>query len=330
MVIEMKLIVTGGLGFIGSNFIRFRLKNHPDDEIVNVDMITYASNPINRELIGFPNYSFVRGNISDYGLMHSVSHDADIIVNFAAESHVDNSIQSSDQFMNSNIIGVHNLLKIARDDDLRFHQISTDEVFGSLPLSSRKKFTERSAYNPRNPYSATKASADFLVRSFYNTYGVRATISNCSNNYGELQHPEKLIPKTILFALNDRKIPVYGNGHQVRDWIHVNDHCSAISLIIDKGNPGDTYLVGGNGEMENIEVVRTILRKMNRPDYLIEFVKDRPGHDIRYAIQTSPSLRRLGWRKKISFDKGIEETIDHYIKHRQVYERSGDWLNEWR
>lgn len=327
---KLKLIVTGGLGFIGSNFIRYRMRTHPEDEIINVDKVTYASNPINKELIDNKNYKFIRGDISDYGLMLSLSEDADIIINFAAESHVDNSIQSSDQFLDSNILGVHNLLKVARDGDIRFHQISTDEVFGSLPLDSKKKFTDKTKYDPRNPYSATKASADFLVRAFHNTYGVKATISNCSNNYGEFQHPEKLIPKTILSAINNRKVPLYGKGHQIRDWIHVTDHCSAISLITDRGKAGTTYLVGGNGEMENIKVVTTILDRLNKPHDLIEFVQDRPGHDVRYAIRTSKSLKELGWKKKIQFDEGIQSTIEHYQQHKELYEKSGAWMYEWK
>ena len=325
----MKLIVTGGLGFIGSNFIRLRFKTNPEDEIVNVDRITYASNPLNKQLGSYPSYTFIRGDIADYESMKSIAGDADCIVNFAAESHVDNSIASSDQFIRSNIVGVHSLLKVTRDYGLRFHQVSTDEVYGSLPLDSRDRFDDSSPYNPRNPYSATKASSDFLVRAFCNTYGIQATISNCSNNYGPYQHPEKLIPKAILNAAADRRIPIYGSGKQVRDWIHVDDHCSAISLILDKGNPGKTYLVGGDGGSTNLDVVTRILDLMGKPAGLIDHVNDRPGHDVRYAIETSRSLLKLGWKKAVKFEDGLKETINHYLSNRKEYENHGGWTGEW-
>lgn len=325
----MKMIVTGGLGFIGSNFIRFRFREHPDDEIINVDKITYASNPLNRDLSGYSAYTFVRGDIADYEAMRSIAGDADCIINFAAESHVDNSIASSDQFVRSNIVGTHSLLKVARDSGIRFHHISTDEVFGSLAIDSDDRFRDNSPYNPRNPYSATKASSDFLVRAFCNTYGIKATISNCSNNYGPYQHPEKLIPKTILNALAGKKIPIYGSGKQVRDWIHVDDHCSAISLIIDRGVPGSTYLVGGNGEASNISIVGKILELMGKSGDMIEHVQDRLGHDVRYAIETSPSLIDMGWKKRVSIEDGLRETINHYTANRKIYENHENWTGEW-
>lgn len=325
----MKIIVTGGLGFIGSNFIRQRLQTHPQDEVINVDKITYASNPLNLDLGSNARYSFARCDISSYESMRSMVKESDCIVNFAAESHVDNSIASSDQFVTSNIVGVHNLLILSLEFGIRFHQVSTDEVFGSLPIASGDKFNENSPYNPRNPYSATKASADFLVRSFYNTYKINATISNCSNNYGRFQHPEKLIPKTILNALKNERIPIYGKGNQVRDWIHVLDHSSALSLILDKGEPGNTYLVGGNNDVSNISVVHLLLRLLDKPGELVQYVKDRPGHDVRYAIETSQSLLDMGWKRTINFEEGLKDTIEHYMQNRAIYENYEKWESGW-
>ena len=325
----MKLLVTGGLGFIGSNFIRQRLRDHPNDEIVNLDKISYASNPLSKNLNEYPQYTFFRGDISDYDTVLSVAKDVDCIVNFAAESHVDNSISSSDLFIRSNIVGVHTILKVTHDLDIRLHQVSTDEVFGSLDINSKDKFHDGSPYNPRNPYSATKASSDFLIKAFCNTYDLKATISNCSNNYGPYQHPEKLIPKTILNAISGEKIPIYGNGRQIRDWIHVEDHCAAISLIIDKGKMQETYLVGGDGEATNMNVVNRILDVMGKPHILVDYIKDRPGHDLRYSIETSPSLRELGWKKIMEFDTGIKETIKHYMENYGTYLNHGKWEKEW-
>lgn len=325
----MRIIVTGGLGFIGSNFIRQRLESHQNDEITNVDKITYASNPLNKVLIDNERYSFIKNDITDYERMKTVVKEGDCIINFAAESHVDNSIISSDQFVASNILGVHNLLKLSLNHGLRFHQVSTDEVFGSLSIDSSEKFHDDSPYNPRNPYSATKASADFLVRSFCNTYGLNATISNCSNNYGRYQHPEKLIPKTILNAINGIEIPIYGNGNQVRDWIHVSDHCDALSLILDKGKSGNTYLVGGNNDISNLTVVESILNILGKPHDLVKFVKDRPGHDVRYAIETSKTLLDMGWKRKINFTDGLEDTIKHYRDNKNIYMNFDKWEGEW-
>lgn len=316
----MKLIVTGGYGFIGSNFILYWLKKHKKDEIINVDKLTYAADPDNlKDLDKKANYTFINGDIADKEFVERTFKDADAIINFAAESHVDNSIKDSSLFISSNIVGVHNILETVRKTGIRFHQISTDEVYGSLPLNSKEKFNENSKYNPRNPYSATKAAADFLVRAYYNTYKLPVTISNCSNNYGINQHPEKLIPKTILNAYLDENIPVYGNGKQIRDWIFVEDHCSAIELIIQKGVYGETYLVGENGEKRNIEVIRTILKTMKKPDSLIKFVEDRPGHDVRYAIDSRKIQKELKWKPKFSFEKGIKITIEHYLKNKERY-----------
>ena len=316
----MKLIVTGGYGFIGSNFILYWLKKHKKDEIINVDKLTYAADPDNlKDLDKKANYTFINGDIADKEFVERTFKDADAIINFAAESHVDNSIKNSSLFISSNIVGAHNILETVRKTGIRFHQISTDEVYGSLPLNSKEKFNENSKYNPRNPYSATKAAADFLVKAYYNTYKLPVTISNCSNNYGINQHPEKLIPKTILNAYLDESIPVYGNGKQIRDWIFVEDHCSAIELIIQKGVYGETYLVGENGEKRNIEVIRTILKTMKKPDSLIKFVEDRPGHDVRYAIDSRKIQKELKWKPKFSFEKGIKITIEHYLKNKERY-----------
>jgi dTDP-glucose 4,6-dehydratase len=316
----MKIIVTGGYGFIGSNFILYWLKKHGKDEIINVDKLTYAADPDNlKDLSENAKYTFINGDIADKEFVERTFKDADAIINFAAESHVDNSIKDSSLFISSNIVGVHNILETVRKTGIRFHQISTDEVYGSLPLNSKEKFNENSKYNPRNPYSATKAAADFLVRAYYNTYKLPVTISNCSNNYGINQHPEKLIPKTILNAYLDESIPVYGNGKQIRDWIFVEDHCSAIELIIQKGVYGETYLVGENGEKRNIEVIRTILKTMKKPDSLIKFVEDRPGHDVRYAIDSRKIQKELKWKPKFSFEKGIKITIEHYLKNKERY-----------
>ena len=316
----MKLIVTGGAGFIGSNFIIYWLKNHLADEITNIDKLTYAADLKNLEPIeGNPNYTFIKGDIADKKFVEDKFKDTDVIVNFAAESHVDNSIKDSENFVRSNIVGVHNILEVVRKKEIRFHQISTDEVYGSLSLNSKEKFSENSKYNPRNPYSATKAAADFLVRAYYNTYKIPVTISNCSNNYGPNQHPEKLIPKTILNAYLDKKVQVYGNGKQIRDWIFVEDHCSAIERIIRKGEMGETYLIGENGEKKNLDVIKYIFKIMNKQKSLIEFVKDRPGHDVRYGIDASKIKRKLGWKPKFTFEEGIHITIDHYLKNKDRY-----------
>jgi len=317
----LKLLVTGGLGFIGSNFINYWLSHHPDDQIVNIDKMTYASNPSYINDPGKGNYVFVKADIIDREKIERLIPDADAIVNFAAESHVDNSIASPEQFLLSNYMGVFNLLELVRRHDIRFHQVSTDEVYGSLPLNSSGSFDEHSPYNPRNPYSATKAAADFLVRSYTNTYGIRATISNCSNNFGPNQHPEKLIPKTIMNAISGKRIPIYGNGLQIRDWIYVEDHCSAIDLILKKGKIGETYLVSSRNERRNIDVVRDILKILKSSEELIEFVKDRPGHDVRYSLDPSKIERELGWKPAHDFHEAIENTVKHYTSNLERYMR---------
>ena len=308
----MKILVTGGAGFIGSNFLHYWFRRHPKDEIINFDLMTYAADP--RNLVGLEkyNYMFIKGDIADRELIGKTVRDVDAIVNFAAESHVDNSINDSSRFVHSNIVGVHSILEAVKRYGKRFHQVSTDEVYGSLPLNSSLRFTEESSYRPMNPYAATKASADHLIRSYFNTYGIDATISNCGNNYGPRQHLEKLIPKTISNALEWRKIQLYGNGKQVRDWIYVDDHCSAIEAILRKGVVGETYLVGADGEMPNIEMVRLILKELERPESLIEHIKDRPGHDARYALDASKIREELGWSIKYNISDGMKATIDWY------------------
>ncbi len=306
------------MGFIGSNYILNRMQKH-DDFIYNIDSLTYASNPWYLERIkGSGNYRFINDDINNISIHGEELSDLDAIVNFAAESHVDNSIKDSSSFIRSNIMGTHALLEFARRNDLRFHQISTDEVYGALPLDSREKFNVDSPYNPKNPYSATKASADMLVRSYCNTYGLKATISNCSNNFGPHQHREKLIPKTILNLMNNEKVPIYGDGKQIRDWIYVTDHCNGIDLILEKGMMGKTYLIGSDGEHSNIEVVREIIKLMKKGSDMIRHVEDRPGHDKRYAIDAS-SIRKLGWKSEFNFDDALRQTVEHYVKNYENY-----------
>jgi dTDP-glucose 4,6-dehydratase len=310
----MKILVTGGLGFIGSNFIHYWLKNHPGDSIVNLDKVTYAADFKNLEGIDTSKkYSFVKGDIADQNIVNKVSRDVDLIVNFAAETHVDNSILNQAPFLKSNVMGTYALLEAARKYDIRFHHISTDEIFGPLEKGSRDKFNETSRYNPKNPYSATKAAADHLVNSYHNTYGIKSTISNCGNNYGPRQHPEKLIPKSITNAIRNKSIPIYGDGQQIRDWIYVDDHCSAVDAVIRKGKIGESYVVSSGNEMQNIQVVTAILSRLKKSKkHLIKYVKDRPGHDVRYATDASKIRQELGWKPRFSFEKGIQYTIDYY------------------
>ena len=315
----MKLLITGGLGFIGSNFINYWLSNHTNDYIVNVDKVTYAANFGNINDPNNWNYRFVKADINDKKVMEELIASSDMIINFAAESHVDNSISSPEEFLKSNYRGVFNILELVRKYDKRFHQVSTDEVYGSLPLDSHNRFDESSCYNPRNPYSSTKAAADFLVRAYINTYGVKATISNCSNNFGPNQHSEKLIPKTIINALSNKKIPIYGDGKQVRDWIYVEDHCRAIDLIAHRGRIGETYLISSENEISNIDLVKRILNILNMPDGLIEHVGDRLGHDRRYALNSDKIRKELGWFPKINFGEAMKQTVRHYQENLHKY-----------
>ena len=316
----MKILVTGGAGFIGSNFINYWLKNHPEDEIVNVDKLTYAADTTNVDtsLIN-DNYTFVKGDICDTSMMDKLVKESESVVNFAAESHVDNSIQSPEPFLRSNYFGVFSLLEAVRKYDVRFHHVSTDEVYGSLSLNSTESFNEDSKYNPRNPYSASKAAGDFLVKAYFNTYGIRATISNCGNNFGPNQHPEKLIPKSILLAVSGKTIPIYGNGKQVRDWVFVEDHCTALDLILKKGEFGETYLVSSKNELNNLQLVKKILDMLSVNHSVIRFVKDRPGHDVRYSMDSGKIESQLGWRPKFSFEKALKMTVEHYKTHLENY-----------
>jgi dTDP-glucose 4,6-dehydratase len=311
----MRLLVTGGLGFIGVNFIRHWFSGNPDDSIVNIDKMTYAANADGlSDIEGKHDYELVKGDISDPDVVGKAVRDVDAIVNFAAETHVDRAIQDSREFIRSNIVGTYVLLEAARKNGTRFHQISTDEVYGSLGLGSKDRFTETSRYDPRNPYSASKAAADHLARSYSNTYGLPVTISNCSNNFGPYQNMEKLIPKAIMNAMRSTSIPVYGEGLQMRDWIYVEDHCSAIENILKKGNHGETYLVSAGNVKRNIDVVKEILGILGRSEDLIKFVPDRPGHDAKYALDSSKIARELGWKPAYGFEEGMKRTIEFYTK----------------
>lgn len=332
----MNLLVTGGAGFIGSNFIQYLLAVSPEHKIVNVDLLTYAGNLENlKDVESHPNYSFVKADIADVERIDSVlsSQKIDAIVNFAAESHVDRSIMGAAEFIRTNVVGTSVLLDAAlRHGVPRFVQISTDEVYGSLGATG--KFTEQTPLSPNSPYSASKASADMLAFAYHHTHGLDVVITRCSNNYGPYQFPEKLIPLMISNALEGKPLPVYGDGQNVRDWIHVTDHCEAIRIVLEKGKPGDVYNIGGDSEVKNIEVVKTILDILGKPHSYIQFVKDRPGHDRRYAIDFSKISNELGWKPRKTFAEGLKETIDWYVAHKDWWTRikSGEYqkyYDEW-
>ena len=311
----MRILVTGGLGFIGSNFIRHVLRRYSDIEVINVDALKYGSNPSNLKDVGDDKrYSFVKGDIADYELMSQLVKDVDIVVNFAAESHVDRSISSPGSFMQSNVVGVFTLLEAIRKKniDARMVHISTDEVYGDI---LRGCFRERDRLNPSSPYSASKAAGDLFVTSYVRTYRLNAVITRCTNNYGPYQFPEKLIPKAIVRAKMNLKVPVYGTGKNVRDWIYVSDHCEAVDLVMQKGEAGEIYNISSGEEKMNVEVVETILKIMGRGESLIEFVEDRPGHDIRYSLDSSKIRDELGWRPKHSFKEGVKKTVEWYLKN---------------
>lgn len=326
----MKLLVTGGCGFIGSNFVLHMLASYPDVSIINMDLLTYAGNLENlqdAEPYG-ERHRFVRGDITDRELVRSLMHERpDAVVNFAAESHVDRSILDASAFVKTNVLGTQVLLDVCREFGIgRFLQISTDEVYGSL--GPEGAFTEANNLAPNSPYAASKAAADLLVRSYHKTFGLDAIVTRCSNNYGPYQFPEKLIPLMISNALQDRELPVYGDGLNVRDWIYVQDHCRAIDLVLRNGAAGEIYNVGGRCECCNIDVVRYILRRLGKSESLIRLVQDRPGHDRRYAIDCSKLEERLGWRPLVGFEEGMNQTISWYIEHEAWWQRikSGEYM----
>ncbi len=310
----MKLLVTGGAGFIGSNFIHYWLKNHPADFIVNFDKLTYAGNLENLKAVeGNPNYKFVKGDICDPAAVSDLVKDCGLIVHFAAESHVDRSILDAGEFIRTNVLGTQILLDAAKEYKKRFHHVSTDEVFGALALESKAKFNEETPYNPHSPYAASKAGSDHLVRAYFDTHGLEITISNCSNNFGPYQFPEKLLPLAITNLMEGKKVPVYGDGLYVRDWLYVDDHCRAIDLIINKGKIGETYCIGGMTEdLNNIGIIRKLLALLGKDESMIEYVKDRPGHDRRYAVDWTKASRELGYEPLHKFDKYLELTVEWY------------------
>lgn len=313
----MKILVTGGAGFIGSCFIRHMLSTYPDYKIVNLDALTYAGNLENLyDIKDNPNYEFVNGDICDKHLVRQIVSGVDAIINFAAESHVDRSITGPEVFIDTNVKGTLNLLQAANEFHIeRYLQISTDEVYGSLGETGY--FTEETPIAPNSPYSASKASADMLVRAYHETYGLPTLITRCSNNYGPYQYPEKIIPYFITRLLNNEKAPVYGDGMNVRDWIYVYDHCKAIDMVFHKGRIGEVYNIGGHSERTNIELARILLDAMNKDESCIEFVQDRPGHDRRYAVCTDKITNELGWTPTFTFEEGILLTVDWYMNNSQ-------------
>ena len=330
----MKILVTGGAGFIGGNFVHYMVNKYPQDEIVNIDLLTYAGNletlkPVEDK----PNYKFVHGDIADREFIMELfaKEKFDVVCNFAAETHVDRSVNDPGVFVRSNVMGTQVLLDAAKEYGVtRYHQVSTDEVYGDLPLDRPDlMFTEETPLHTSSPYSASKAGADLLVLAYYRTFGLPVTISRCSNNYGPYHFPEKLIPLMISRALADEELPVYGNGENVRDWLYVEDHCSAIDLIIRNGKIGEVYNIGGHNEKTNLEVVKTILKALGKPESLIKYVTDRPGHDRRYAIDPKKLETELGWKPKHNFETGIQATIQWYLDNEDWWKNiiNGDYQN---
>ena len=328
----MKILVTGGAGFIGGNFVHYMVNKYPEDMIVNLDLLTYAGNletlkPVENK----PNYKFVKGDIADRKFIFDLfeKEQFDAVVNFAAESHVDRSIENPEIFVVTNVLGTTTLLDASKEFGVkRYHQVSTDEVYGDLPLDRPDLFfTESTPLHTSSPYSSSKASADLFVLAYHRTFGLPVTISRCSNNYGPYHFPEKLIPLMISRALADGELPVYGNGENVRDWLHVEDHCVAIDLILRNGRIGEVYNVGGHNERTNLEVVKTILKALDKPESLIKYVKDRPGHDMRYAIDPTKLETELGWKPKYTFDTGIVQTIEWYLNNKEWWQNiiSGEY-----
>ncbi|MGR6128339.1 dTDP-glucose 4,6-dehydratase [Paenibacillus sp. SER-28] len=324
----MKLLVTGGAGFIGSNFVLYMLKQHPDYEIVNIDALTYAGNLENLKSIeNNPKHSFIKADITDAQAIDQLMQQGiDVVVNFAAESHVDRSILEPEVFVKTNVLGTQVLLDAAKKYNVtKFVQVSTDEVYGSLGETGL--FTEETPLQPNSPYSASKAGGDLLVRAYHETFGLPVNITRCSNNYGPYQFPEKLIPLMISRALSDQQLPVYGDGLNIRDWLYVEDHCSAIDLVIHQGKLGEVYNIGGNNERTNVHIVKTVLEELGKPDSLISYVQDRPGHDRRYGIDPTKTMNELGWKPKHSFETGIKETIRWYLDNEEWWTRiqSGEY-----
>lgn len=333
----MKVLVTGGAGFIATNFMYYMVNKYPEYDFVNLDALTYAGNYNNiKNLEGKPNYKFVKGDITDREFIDKLFEEEkfDWVVNFAAESHVDNSIKNPGIFLTTNILGTQVLMDASRKYGIkRYHQVSTDEVYGDLPLDRPDLlFTEETPIHTSSPYSSSKAGADLLVGAYYRTYGLPITISRCSNNYGPYQFPEKLIPVVISKALNDEPIPVYGKGENVRDWIHVIDHNIGVDLILHKGKVGEVYNLGGHSERTNLDVVKTILKQLGKPESLITYVTDRPGHDLRYAIDSTKAEKELGWDRTYTFEKGIEETVNWYINNQEWIEeiKNGNYKNSYK
>lgn len=323
----MKIVVTGGAGFIGSNFIRYMLSQHPNDEFINVDKLTYAGNSGNlSEVRTNPKYRFVKADIRDRAALEPLFKEGvDAVVNFAAESHVDRSILQPELFVLTNVAGTQTLLDLSRQYGVvKFVQVSTDEVYGTLGATGL--FTEESPLQPNSPYSASKAGADLMVRAYYETFGLPINITRCSNNYGPYQYPEKLIPLIIYNALHNKPLPVYGDGLNVRDWLYVEDHCRAVDLVLRQGVDGEIYNIGGHNERNNLQVIRTILSELNKPETLIQHIQDRPGHDRRYAINADKIRKELGWAPQYHYESGIRETIRWYQENmawvEQVLERS--------
>ena len=315
------ILVTGGCGFIGANFVRYVARNHPDVHITVLDKLTYAGNPANIDGLPQSQVELVIGDICDASLLERIVPGCDAIVHFAAESHNDNSIFDPEPFIRTNVEGTMRLLEAACKYDVRFHHISTDEVYGDLALDDPARFGENSPYRPSSPYSASKAASDHLVRAWTRTYGLRATISNCSNNYGPYQHVEKFIPRQITSILDGMRPKLYGTGENVRDWIHTEDHSSAVWAILTRGRIGETYLIGADGEKSNIAVLRMIMRLMGQPEDAFDWVRDRPGHDRRYAIDSSKLRAELGWKPAhTDFESGLHDVVDWYATHRDWWE----------